>query len=108
GGQVMILGPIGRNFGAGMTAGSVYLLREACEVENVNLSTVRVSPLGADEVATVRALLARHRDLTGSSRAWRLLSSPQALEDRFLKVEGRSVTALPAGRRERMHLAVTA
>ncbi|MBS1840048.1 MAG: glutamate synthase large subunit [Acidobacteria bacterium] len=73
GGAVLVLGPLGLNFGSGMTGGLAYVLRaEAVDVlhgEFVKLEEIEV----AEEIWLRRALQA-HMSLTRSPRASRLLS----------------------------------
>src|SRR5579885_763801 len=71
GGRVVVLGPAGRNFGAGMSGGIAYVLDEAGDFPSrVNVQMVGVERLeDPEEVARVRGMIERHRDLTGSERA---------------------------------------
>jgi len=77
GGTVVVLGPTGRNFAAGMSGG-VALVHdpEATFERRVNRALVDLEPLdGADPryVATLRRLLEDHLTATRSDVAWRLL-----------------------------------
>jgi glutamate synthase (NADPH/NADH) large chain len=71
GGRVLVLGPTGRNFAAGMSGGVAYLLD--ADPERVNPEMVDLEPLDADDEETVRDLLARHAKETGSPVATGLL-----------------------------------
>jgi glutamate synthase (NADPH/NADH) large chain len=71
GGRVLVLGPTGRNFAAGMSGGVAYLLD--ADPERVNPEMVDLEPLDADDENTVRDLLARHAKETGSPVATVLL-----------------------------------
>ncbi len=75
GGCVVVLGPTGRNFAAGMSGGLAYVLDEQGGFEGVcNREMVSVEPLGEPgEIAEVRAMVERHAALTGSARARALL-----------------------------------
>jgi glutamate synthase (ferredoxin) len=88
GGRVVVLGRTGRNFGAGMSGGIAYVLDEQGDfAANVNAQMVEVERLeDAAEVAAVRALVTRHRDLTGSARAAALLQQWDSVAARFVKV----------------------
>jgi glutamate synthase (ferredoxin) len=78
GGVVLVLGPIGLNFGSGMTGGLAYVLRgEADEV--LHRDFVALSEIGAQEQAWLRCVLEEHTRLTRSPRASRLLSRRGAL-----------------------------
>jgi glutamate synthase (ferredoxin) len=76
GGKVVVLGPTGRNFAAGMSGGIAYVLDEAGAFGKVlNKEMVSASALEEPaEVAEVRALVERHAALTGSGRAKALLA----------------------------------
>ena len=99
GGCVVALGPVGFNFGAGMTGGVAYVLDEQGEFpERVNGQVVTLHrPENADS-ETLRELIEVHSRLTGSRRAQKLLRRwPEDLE-RFWKVQGGG--AISAGRTE--------
>ena len=88
GGHVVVLGPAGRNFGAGMSGGIAYLLDETGTVRgNVNTQMVHVEELTEPlEIARVKMLVERHRDLTGSDRARRVLADWDQCVARFVRV----------------------
>jgi glutamate synthase (NADPH) large chain len=75
GGRVVVLGPTGYNFAAGMSGGIAYVLdREGtfpnrCNRDLVNLEAIT----NPDEVDEVRGLLAEHQRRTGSPVAAELL-----------------------------------
>ena len=84
GGVVLVLGPIGLNFGSGMTGGLAYVLRaEADEV--LHREFVTVADLDANEESWLRRLLEEHLHFTASPRATRLLSRRTALP--FVRVQ---------------------
>ncbi|MFG1923796.1 glutamate synthase large subunit [Cryptosporangium sp. NPDC048952] len=72
GGQVVVLGPTGRNFAAGMSGGTAYVLD--LDPVLVNTEMVDLEELSTDDAATLRALIGRHLDETGSTVAEGLLS----------------------------------
>jgi glutamate synthase (ferredoxin) len=88
GGRVVVLGPTGRNFAAGMSGGIAYVLDERGELPGrVNRQMVdldRIDPGAEDE--EVRALVARHLAETGSPRARRLLEAWDKASRSFVKV----------------------
>jgi glutamate synthase domain-containing protein 2/glutamate synthase domain-containing protein 1/glutamate synthase domain-containing protein 3 len=84
GGVVLVLGPLGLNFGSGMTGGLSYVLRgEADEV--IHRDFVALSEIDAQEEAWLRTVLEEHLRLTASPRASRLLSRRGVLP--FLRVQ---------------------
>ena len=84
GGTVVVLGQTGRNFGAGMSGGTAYLL----DADPLRVSTrdVSLEPLDGRDTALLRALIERHRVETGSAVATRLLADWDASLARFTKV----------------------
>jgi glutamate synthase domain-containing protein 2/glutamate synthase domain-containing protein 1/glutamate synthase domain-containing protein 3 len=102
GGVVVVLGPVGANFGAGMTGGRAYLYDPdgrhlpALDVRSViaaRLSAVVRDRAGGDAYAAeLRRLLEAHRD-AGSELAARLLAERHALEDDVWLVEPVPVVA---------------
>ena len=72
GGTVVVLGPTGRNFAAGMSGGTAYVWK--LNPASVNHELVSVGPLEGDSVAMVRGLVSRHAEETGSAVASRLLA----------------------------------
>src|SRR5512136_233835 len=73
GGRVVVLGPTGRNFAAGMSGGTAYVLDEAGQfAQRCNMGMVDLFPLEADDVETVRALVEEHLELSGSQLAGRV------------------------------------
>jgi glutamate synthase (ferredoxin) len=79
GGVAVILGPLGVNFGSGMTGGLAYVLRAESE-DVLHRDFVRIAELDSDEHAWVRRTLEEHVHFTASPRAGRLLSRRGALQ----------------------------
>jgi glutamate synthase domain-containing protein 3 len=88
GGNVVVLGPAGRNFGAGMSGGIAYVLDEAGDFSTrVNKQMVDIESLTeADEVKKVRTMIERHGELTGSARAQYVLEHWDTLVARFVRI----------------------
>ena len=88
GGTVVVLGPTGRNFGAGMSGGLAFVLDEdGGFTARCNLGMVGIEPLedAADETR-VRALVEEHAARTGSVRATDLLARWPSIRGTFKKV----------------------
>ena len=67
GGVVVVLGSIGRNFGAGMSGGIAYLLRNEVDLTHqINHSMVTTGDLDRADMDVVRDLISRHVKLTRS------------------------------------------
>jgi glutamate synthase (NADPH/NADH) large chain len=87
GGTALVLGPVGRNFAAGMSGGVAYVLDEGGLLgRRCNLDMVDLEELDEDDRRDVAGLLVRHRDLTGSEVARRLLEEGAAGLGGFVKV----------------------
>lgn len=89
GGTVLVLGPTGRNFGAGMSGGVAYVLDLRAGAVNASAVADReldVSRLDDDDWAAVTALLEQHRDETGSPVAEQLLAEPEFTRARLSRV----------------------
>jgi len=72
GGRVVILGPVGRNFAAGMSGGVAYVL-DLPEIR-VNIEMVDLDQVEEDDVKFLREVVERHHAETGSAVAVRLLA----------------------------------
>jgi glutamate synthase (NADPH/NADH) large chain len=88
GGRVVVLGPTGRNFAAGMSGGIAYVYDEDGSFPaRCNREMVKLFPLeDVEDVAEVQALLRRFYEYTGSERPWRMLQRWDEFRPRFVKV----------------------
>ena len=87
GGVVVVLGPVGRNFAAGMSNGIAYVLDERGELEaHCNLEMAAVSELNTMDERAVRKLIQQHFHKTGSARARKILGQWEAHRALFRKV----------------------
>ncbi len=119
GGAVVVLGPVGANFGAGMTGGRAYLYDldgrhlaalDARSVRGTRLATaVAERDGGAELTAELIELLALHRE-AGSALAARLLTDPVELAGDVWLVEPLPAVAptLAAPIRPAVHASTTA
>jgi glutamate synthase (NADPH/NADH) large chain len=88
GGRVVVLGPAGRNFAAGMSGGIAYVLDEAGDLNTrCNLEMVDLEPLiDQEEVEDVKGMIERHAEYTGSVNARRILAQWNQVIPKFVKV----------------------
>ena len=87
GGIVVILGQTGRNFAAGMSGGVAYVLDEQNDfASRCNTELVELEPLDASDAATVKAMIEKHVECTGSSRATMMLINWRNVLNQFVKV----------------------
>ncbi|MQA76872.1 MAG: glutamate synthase large subunit [Streptosporangiales bacterium] len=84
GGVAVILGPVGRNFAAGMSGGVAYVVD--LDQSLVNAELVDVEELDPDDVERLLDLLGTHQVETGSDVASVLLADPASLARRFSKI----------------------
>jgi glutamate synthase (ferredoxin) len=74
GGTVVVLGPIGRNVGAGMTGGELFLYdRDGGALARLNEELVLARPPDDIELVYLRELIVAHAELTGSAVAAEVL-----------------------------------
>ena len=85
GGTVVVLGPTGRNFAAGMSGGIAYVLDDDRALAGrCSLATVDLEPLTTEDEDIVRALIEEHVAHTRSAHGKHMLTG--ALKRRFVKV----------------------
>ena len=69
GGRVVILGPTGRNFAAGMSGGIAYVIDADGDFESrCNLGMVEIEPLTNEDAEYVHEMVSRHIEFTDSQR----------------------------------------
>ena len=88
GGKVVVLGPTGKNFAAGMSGGIAYVLDETGRFpRNCNQEMVHLHPLeDEEEIAEVRSLIRKHAELTGSKRSQEVYERWPDFVGKFVKV----------------------
>ena len=101
GGVVVVLGPAGRNVGAGMSGGVAFFLDESDSLaSNLNPEMVQMSKVADDEhdVELLHSLVRRHAVETGSQRAAEVLASWDRYLPLFTKVHPKPTVAPAAPR----------
>ena len=87
GGVVAILGQTGRNFAAGMSGGIAYVLDEQGDfASRCNTEMVGLEQLDEADGAVLKAMIEKHAECTGSSRASIILINWERYQSRFVKV----------------------
>jgi glutamate synthase (NADPH/NADH) large chain len=87
GGRVIVIGPTGRNFGAGMSGGIAYVYdSDGTFANRLNDDMVDIDPLEVDDLDFLKATIARHRELTGSTVAAGILDDWRVASRKFAKV----------------------
>ncbi|MFM6321875.1 MAG: glutamate synthase large subunit [Microcystis panniformis] len=87
GGKVVVLGPTGRNFAAGMSGGVAYVLDESGDfATRCNTQMVALEALEGEEIDDLRELIQRHADYTHSQKAALVLANWSEMLPKFVKV----------------------
>ncbi|GAB2594096.1 hypothetical protein GCM10027067_01070 [Pseudactinotalea suaedae] len=89
GGTVIVLGPTGRNFGAGMSGGTAYVLDLDASLVNgpaVASGELSLETPEDDDIAVIATLLRDHHRHTDSRIAGELAADPEAIRSRFTRL----------------------
>ncbi len=88
GGRVVVLGPVGRNFAAGMSGGFAFVFDEAHSFRrNVNPTMLdQLEQPDEADLIELRDLVAEHEQRTGSTVAARILADWDRAKGQFVKV----------------------
>ena len=84
GGEVLVLGKIGRNFGAGMSGGYAYILD--CDERYVNTGLVELRTANNDDLKRIKELIEKHVLHTNSAKGRHILENWNNFVNRFTKV----------------------
>jgi glutamate synthase (NADPH) large chain len=101
GGVVIVLGPTGRNFAAGMSGGTAFVFdRDRSFPSRCNTAMVDLEPLVEDsDIWLVRRLVEDHMRYTQSALAKRILDNWEIVLPRFVKVMPREYRRVLDARR---------
>jgi glutamate synthase (NADPH/NADH) large chain len=87
GGRAVVLGPTGRNFGAGMSGGIAYVYDPDSQLSSrLNREMVELEQLDDADVQWLRDTVREHVELTGSSIGERILAAWHEQMRHFRKV----------------------
>jgi glutamate synthase domain-containing protein 3 len=87
GGTVVVIGDAGRNFGAGMSGGTAFVLDDdGSFAARCNMGMVDIEGVDQDDWAHIASLLAEHVERTRSVRGAALLRAGSMSARRFRKV----------------------
>jgi glutamate synthase (ferredoxin) len=87
GGTVVVLGPTGRNFAAGMSGGVAYVLDEAGDFAcKCNMQMVGLEKLDDTDVLVLKEMIGNHAINTKSTRASKILAEWDQFAPKFVKV----------------------
>ena len=97
GGRAVILGSIGRNFGAGMSGGIAYIYDpESVQQQFCNKEMIFIEELGNDDLSELRAHIRNHFKHTGSLRALKMLKNWTSVKGDFIKIMPKEYKAVLA------------
>jgi glutamate synthase (NADPH/NADH) large chain/glutamate synthase (ferredoxin) len=87
-GTVVVLGPTGKNFGAGMSGGIAYVLDEdGTFSQRLNTGMVGLERLtGGDDTKSLQAIIYQHLEATESKKAKEILAQWETVSKKFWKV----------------------
>jgi glutamate synthase (ferredoxin) len=87
GGRVVVLGPTGRNFAAGMSGGLAYVLDVRGDFSTrCNKQMVDLEPLKASDIAEIHSMIQRHVKYTDSKLGRQILHLWEEMTPKFVKV----------------------
>jgi glutamate synthase (ferredoxin) len=102
GGTVVVLGPTGRNFGAGMSGGLAFVLDPSNEFPGLyNPEMVGIQRVGDSGAALLSDLIALHQAATGSPLAGDILACWEHYLPLFWEVAPKAVPTKKAAPKER-------
>ncbi|MDC0088036.1 glutamate synthase large subunit [Akkermansiaceae bacterium] len=101
-GLLLILGITGKNFGAGMSGGAAFVYDIDGRFQS-RINTEMVAPLPIkrqEDIDTVKQLVEKHLELTGSGRAKHILDNWEASVKKFIRVIPKQRIELEAAEEE--------
>ena len=100
GGRVVVLGPTGKNFAAGMSGGIAYVWDEDRDLYlRLNKALVTVDPVTErQDIQEIRTMLTEHVEATGSPKAREILEHLEEKAACFKKILPRWRHSVPAPR----------
>jgi len=101
GGIAVILGAVGRNFGAGMSGGIAFVYDPVKTfAPNCNLEMVELDPLDEEDAAALKVLIAKHFQYTQSTVASFILNDFENQLSQFIKVFPTDYKKVLAGKKQ--------
>ena len=87
GGEVYIIGPVGKNLGAGMSGGIAYIYNQNKNiVEQVNDEMVYIDKISKKDESKIKNTLEKHFDLTKSKKAKYILDNFNSEVNSFVRI----------------------
>jgi len=87
GGNVVILGKVGRNFGAGMSGGIAYIFKDSdYSISNFNMEMINLEDPDKQDLDIILSLLKNHYSYTSSEIAKKIIAEWETKCKNFIKV----------------------
>jgi glutamate synthase (NADPH/NADH) large chain len=103
GGRAVILGEVGRNFGAGMSGGIAYVYNPNSTLKSrANQAMIDFDPLDDVSQKELFKLITNHAQLTGSIIAHEILDSWNKELANFVKVMPKALKAVLEGKNKKL------
>lgn len=103
GGKVIVLGTIGRNFGAGMSGGIAYLFKNQKNIENaINFEMLEIDEITSSEYDFVFHKIQEHIKLTNSTLAKEIINDWNSLKYNFCKLIPSEYKKIIQGEKEKV------
>jgi len=103
GGRAVILGEVGRNFGAGMSGGIAYIYNPNLTLQSrANPSMIDFDPMDGESQKELLDLLTKHTEFTGSPIAKQILGDWNAELEHFVKVMPKALKEVLAAQNKQL------
>ena len=103
GGRAVILGEVGRNFGAGMSGGIAFVYNPNLTLQGrSNASTIDFDPMDKESTSELFEFITNHFELTGSKIAEKILSNWNEEITHFVKVMPKALKEVLAAKSKQL------
>jgi len=103
GGRAVILGEVGRNFGAGMSGGIAYVYNPSLTLQNqANTSMIDLDPMDAESKKELLDFLTKHAEFTGSPIAKQIIGNWNVELEHFVKVMPKALKEVLAAQNKQL------
>ena len=103
GGRAVILGEVGRNFGAGMSGGIAFVYNPDLTLQRrSNSSTIDLDPMDRESTSELFVLITDHFKFTGSKIAEKILSNWNEEINHFVKVMPKALKEVLAAKNKQL------
>jgi glutamate synthase domain-containing protein 2/glutamate synthase domain-containing protein 1/glutamate synthase domain-containing protein 3 len=94
-GLIIVLGEIGKNFGAGMTGGTAFIYGDKISVvQNINIEYIKIDEMKTGDEGLLYKYLVNHEFHTGSTIAKSILGNWETEKANFVKIIPRAIETI--------------